>query len=77
MCNEVVRLKPINPREVWPNETDDFTPWLVKEENLSFLAETLGMSLKVEGQEVKLEFGGKVDLLCRNTEDNSQVLVEN
>lgn len=77
MCNEVVRLKPINPREVWPNETDDFTPWLVKEENLSFLAETLGMSLKVEGLEVKLEFGGKVDLLCRNTEDNSQVLVEN
>lgn len=77
MYDEVVHLKPIDLRKVWPHEADNFTPWLGEEENLSFLAETLGMSLKVEGLEVKLEFGGKVDLLCRNTEDNSQVLVEN
>ena len=77
MFNELGRLERVELRDVWPNEATDFTPWLAEEENLSILAETLNMELEIEGREVKLEFGGIVDLLCRNTEDDSRVLIEN
>ena len=77
MCNELSRLERVELRGVWPNEATDFTPWLADEENLSILAETLNMELELEGREVRLEFGGIVDLLCRNTEDDSRVLIEN
>ena len=77
MFNELGRLERVELRGVWPNEATDFTPWLADEENLSILAETLNMELEIEGREVKLEFGGIVDLLCRNTEDDSRVLIEN
>ena len=77
MFNELGRLERVELRGVWPNEATDFTPWLAEEENLSILAETLNMELEIEGREVKLEFGGIVDLLCRNTEDDSRVLIEN
>ena len=30
------RLRPVELREIWPNEITDFTPWLAKAENLSF-----------------------------------------
>ena len=77
MCNELGRLERVELRGVWPNEATDFTPWLADEGNLSILAETLNMELELEGREVRLEFGGIVDLLCRNTEDDSRVLIEN
>ncbi len=77
MYNELGRLERVELREVWPNEATDFTPWLAEEENLSILAKTLDMELELEGREVRLGFGGIVDLLCRSTEDDSQVIIEN
>lgn len=77
MCNELSRLESVELREVWPNEADDFTPWLAEEENLSILADTLNMELELEGREVRLGFGGIVDLLCRNPENDSRVMIEN
>ena len=77
MCNELGRLESIELREVWPNEAADFTPWLAEEANLSLLADTLNMELELEGREVRLGFGGRIDILCRNPENDSQVLIEN
>ena len=77
MCNELGRLKSVELREVWPNEAADFTPWLAEEENLALLADTLNMELELEGREVRLGFGGRIDILCRNLENDSQVLIEN
>ena len=76
MSKELSRLEEIKLRDIWPNEVADFTPWLAKEENLSLLGERLNMELELEGQE--LDVGDfRADILCRNIEDDSRVLIEN
>lgn len=69
-------LEPVDLREYWPDEAVDFTPWLTEEENLSVLADTLNMELEFEAQEKDV---GRfhADILCKNTEDGSWVLIEN
>ena len=43
------RLEEIHDlRTVWPHEALDFTPWLSQEENISLLADTLGLDITVE-----------------------------
>ncbi|MDE0009520.1 MAG: DUF4268 domain-containing protein [Candidatus Poribacteria bacterium] len=70
------RLQPVELREIWADEAADFTPWLAREENLALLGETLGMELELEAQEINVgDF--QADILCRNTEDDSRVLIEN
>ena len=39
------RLEPAKVRDYWLDEARDFTPWLAREENLSLLADTLGLRL--------------------------------
>ena len=63
-------------REVWKTEAQDFTPWLANEENLALLGETIHMDLELEAVE-KYVGPFRADILCRNTDDNSHVLVEN
>ena len=73
---ELSRLEEVELRQVWPDEAQDFTPWLAEEENLVLLGETLGMGLELEGQEINVgDF--RADILCRNAEDDSRVLIEN
>ena len=70
------RLQPVELRDIWPNEAADFTPWLAKEENLTFLGETLHMELELEAQEINVgDF--RADILCQNIDNGSQVLIEN
>ena len=70
------RLKEVELREVWPDEAQNFTPWLAEEENLILLGETLGMELELEAQEVSVgDF--HADILCRDTDNDSRVLIEN
>lgn len=69
------RLEPVELRKVWPNEAQDFTPWVAEEETLALLGEVLGMELELEGQEVNVE-SNRVDILCKN-EDDSWVVIEN
>jgi hypothetical protein len=73
---ELGRLQVVDPREVWPSEASDFTPWLALPANLALLGETLGMELELEAQEQ--EVGPfRADILCRETGSGNWVLIEN
>ena len=75
MC-ELGTLESVDLHCIWPNEAQNFTPWLAEEENLALLADTLNMELEFEDQEVNVG-NFRADLLCRNIEDDSLVLIEN
>jgi hypothetical protein len=70
------RLQRVELRAAWKHESIDFTPWLAREENIALLGLTIGLELEVHGQEQSVG-PFKADILCRNTEDNSLVLIEN
>lgn len=75
MSGELSRLQTVELRDIWPNEAADFTPWLAEEKNLNLLAETLGLELELEEQEISVgDF--QADILCKN-EDDSWVVIEN
>lgn len=63
-------------RDIWTSESSDFTPWLAREENLSVLAETLGIDLELEAQE-RAVGPFRADLLCKDIGSNAWVLIEN
>ena len=63
-------------RDVWKTEAKDFTPWLAREENLALLGETINLDLELEAVE-KYVGPFRADILCRETDGNSLVLVEN
>ncbi|MCC7137657.1 MAG: DUF4268 domain-containing protein [Planctomycetes bacterium] len=70
------RMEPVNIREVWGNESSEFTPWLAETENLRLLGDTLGLELEaVEREKGVGRFSA--DLLCRDTTSGRYVLVEN
>lgn len=61
------------PREIWPGEATDFTPWLAA--NLDVLADELGIPLTLEATEVPVgEF--RLDIKAR-TPDDRVVIIEN
>ena len=68
------RLKIVEPRTVWPHEAHNFTPWLLQ--NVDVLNELLGMDLDLQVAEHPVgDFA--LDLLGRDTSDDSVVIVEN
>ncbi len=70
------RIEQVDLRSIWTSESRDFTPWLAQEENLTELGATLGIDLELEAQEK--EVGPfSADLLCKNTADESWVVIEN
>ena len=77
MNKKLGRLKKIkNVRDIWDKEDRDFTPWLAEDENISLLGESIGLSLEVEAQE-KSVGPFRADILCKDTADDSWVLIEN
>ena len=70
------RLERVDLRNIWETEAQDFTPWLATGENLSVLADTLGMELELEAQETNVG-PFRADILCRNADGGSWVLIEN
>ncbi len=76
MCQNLKQLTPVDISKVWETEPQHFTPWLAKEENLTLLGKALGIELELEGQEVNVG-GFRADILCKNTVDDSWVLIEN
>ena len=73
---ELGRLSPIALRDIWKDEPVNFTRWLAEAENLALLGETLRMELELEAQEIPVG-AFRADILCRDTIDNSRVLIEN
>ena len=73
---EFGRLTKVDLRNAWTREDTHFTPWLAEEENLRLLGEAIGMSLEVQAVE-QLVGPFRADLLCKDADDHSLVLVEN
>lgn len=68
-------LEAVDPREVWPKEDGDFTPWLAKDDNIRLLGEAIGVDLEVVGAEQNVgQF--RADILCRDTDTGRRVLIE-
>ena len=77
MNKQLGRLEKIkNIRDIWDTEDRDFTPWLAEENNIALLGEAIGLSLDVEAQE-KAVGPFRADILCKDTADDSWVLIEN
>lgn len=70
------KLEKVDPRTVWADEAQDFTPWLSKEENLQRLADTIGIDLELEGTEQNVG-PFSADILCKETVEDQWVLIEN
>lgn len=67
-------IEEVNPREVWPHEASDFTPWLAA--NLKKLGDALGMELELTTVEAPVgEFS--LDLLAKDLNGNRAVIIEN
>lgn len=75
-ANELARLERVELRTVWTTEAQDFTPWLALPENLAVLSAALNMELETAGQEERVG-PFRADLLCRDLQDDSWVLIEN
>lgn len=75
MKNPLGKLERIPLRKAWAHEAGEFTPWLAQADNLTLLAESLGLSeLELVGTEHPVgDF--KVDILC--TDDGGKVIIEN
>lgn len=71
---ELGTLVEVNLREAWKHEAHSFTPWLAA--NLDRLSKVIGIPLELEGQEVAVETFS-ADILARNPQDDSLVLIEN
>lgn len=70
------KLEKVDLREVWLTEGQGFTPWLAEEKNLEMLGEAIGIELELEAQEKDVG-SFRADIFCKNTEDDSLVLIEN
>lgn len=76
MSQKLGRIEHVDLRSIWTSEDRHFTPWLAQEENLEVLGEALGIELELEAQEKDVG-PFRADILCKNTADDSWVLIEN
>lgn len=68
------RLTDLPLRDAWKHEEQSFTPWLAA--NIDHLSEAINIPLELTGTEVAVETFS-ADILARNPQDNSVVLIEN
>lgn len=68
------RLTSVPPREVWPDESRDFTPWLLQ--NVDVLSDLIGMDLVLESAEHPVG-GFSLDLIGYDEASGGVVIVEN
>ena len=63
-------------RKVWPHEALDFTPWLAEEENLSMLADAVGLEITLDETESSVgDFN--VDIYATETGTDNRIIIEN
>jgi hypothetical protein len=67
-------IKPVDIRNIWPNEATDFTPWLV--DNIDRLGRALGMEIEVQDREADVgDFS--LDILAKDLGTGRTVVIEN
>lgn len=67
-------IKPVDIRDIWPNEATDFTPWLA--ENIDRLGQALGMEIEVEEREADVgDFS--LDIRAKDLGTGRTVIIEN
>ena len=72
--DNLARIERINLREAWPNEANDFTPWLAQ--NIRELGNALGVDL--EWQESESAVGNRsLDIFATDRSDGRPVIIEN
>lgn len=65
-----------NLRVVWPHEASDFTPWLAEDDNITLLADAIGLDITVDECESSVgDF--HVDILATETGTNRKIIIEN
>ena len=69
------KLERVPLSEAWKHEAGDFTPWLAETDNLTTLAEALGLSELVLVATEHWVGSFKLDILCTNGDE--QVVIEN
>ena len=63
-------------RGIWPNEAQDFTPWLACDENIALLGQALGVELEVE--QIEMAVGPySADILAKEAGTGRFVVIEN
>ena len=63
-------------RMVWPHEALDFTPWLSQDDNISILADAIGIDITVDETESSVgDFN--VDIFASETGTDRKVIIEN
>lgn len=63
-------------RTVWPHEALDFTPWLADDDNISLLADAVGLDITVDETESSVgDFN--VDIFATETSTDRKIIIEN
>ena len=73
-AQSLARIERVDPRSVWPNEAQDFTPWLAS--HIDELGEALGLDLELQSEEAPVG-GFSLDILAREVGRDRPVIVEN
>ena len=68
------RIEKAELRAAWPNESNDFTPWLA--DNISELGKVLGLELELQTREARVG-AFTLDLLALESGTNRTVIIEN
>jgi len=76
MEKKLGKLEKVELRDFWVDEGRDFTPWLVKEENIILLGEALGIDMEVIQQEQPVG-SFRADIYARNISNDTHILIEN
>ena len=71
---ELGNMQRVRPRDIWPDEARDFTPWLAN--NIDLLGDALGMNLECRKREAAVGIYS-LDILARDTERDRFVAIEN
>jgi len=76
MATKLGKLERVDLRTGWGSEPFEFTPWLAGEDNLKMLGDAIGIEFELVSQEHTVgDF--RADILCKNTADDSWVVIEN
>ncbi|MFC1644522.1 DUF4268 domain-containing protein [Patescibacteria group bacterium] len=76
MSTKLGTLENVELREVWNHEAYDFTTWLAKEDNLSFLGIEIGIEIKLI--ETEANSGNfSVDILAEDEMAGRKIIIEN